>query len=66
MNNTSKIISETRQAFLQTSQEIFAKSGLSPFLLEGMIYELLANVKEMKLLQTQAESEAQTKEVKHG
>lgn len=66
MNNTSKIISETRQVFLQTSQEIFAKSGLSPFLLEGMIYELLANVKEMKLLQTQSESEAQTKEVKHG
>lgn len=64
MNKTSKIIADTRQAFLQTSQEIFAKSGLSPFLLEGMIYELLANVKEMKLLQTQ--SEAQTKEVKHG
>lgn len=66
MNKTSKIIADTRQAFLQTSQEIFAKSGLSPFLIEGMIYELLTNIKEMKLLQTQAESEAQIKEAKHG
>lgn len=66
MNKASKIIADTRQAFLQTSQEIFAKSGLSPFLLEGMIYELLANIKEMKLLQTQAEAETQTKEEKHG